>query len=70
MADHLLGDAHPTQHLRDRCPGLGLLQREGDLLLGEPALLHGSAPPLRVSQNRKTRTHAGPKRWGDVSSRD
>ncbi|MGE8131910.1 diguanylate cyclase, partial [Methylobacterium sp. NPDC080182] len=31
------------------------------------ALLHGSAPPIRVSQNRKTRTQAGPKRWGDVN---
>ena len=53
---------------KPRCPGLGLLQREGDLLFGVPALLHGSAPPLRGSRNRKTRTHAGPKRWGDVKA--
>jgi hypothetical protein len=43
----LLGDAHPAQHLCDRCPGLGLLQRESDLLFGEPTLLHGCAPPFR-----------------------
>jgi hypothetical protein len=41
-----------------------LLEREGDLLLGEPAHLLGSAPPIRVSHNRKTRTHAAPRRWG------
>lgn len=68
MADHLLGDAHPTQHLRDRYPGLSLLQCEGDLLFGESALLHGSAPSVRVSQNRKTRTHVGPKRLGGRGS--
>lgn len=66
--ERLLGDADPAQDLRDRRPGLGLLQRRGDLLRGEPARLHGSAPPVRGSQNRKTRTHAGPKRWGDVKS--
>jgi len=30
-----------------------LLQRKADLFFGEPALPHGSAPPVRVSQNRK-----------------
>ena len=57
----LLEDAHAAQHLRDRRASLGLLQREGDLLFGEPVLLHGFAPLVRVSQNRKTRTQAGPK---------
>jgi hypothetical protein len=37
-----------------------------DLLLGEPVLLHGSAPPLRVSQNRKTRLYAGGENREDV----
>ena len=61
-----LGDAHPAQHLRDRFPSIGLLQRACDLLFCEPALLHGSAPPVGISKNRKTHAHAGPKRWTDV----
>ena len=64
----LLGDAHSAQHFRDRRPGLGLLQRESDLLFGEPALLHGPAPPVRVSQSRKARTQVGPKRWRTSSA--
>lgn len=47
----LLGDSHPPQHLCDRCPGLGLLRRKCDLLLGELTLLHDSAPPIMTSRN-------------------
>src|SRR5205823_3807010 len=62
----LLRDPHPPNDLRHRRPRLRLLQRERNLLLGEPALLHGSAPPARVSQSRKTRIHAGGEKREDV----
>lgn len=55
-----------TQHIRDRNARLRLLQRKGDLFLREPALLHGSAPPIRASHNRKTLIHAGTKPREDV----
>jgi putative transposase len=37
-----VGDAHLAAHLFNRCSELGLLQREGYLLLGELAPLHGT----------------------------
>src|SRR4051812_19546320 len=63
----LLRNPHPTDHFRHRRPGLRLLQREGDLLFGVPALLHGSAPPIRGLQNRKTLIHAGGENREDVT---
>jgi len=66
LEERLLRNPHPPDDLRHRRPRLRLLQREGNLLLGKPALLHGSAPPVRVSQNRKTRIQAGRGKREDV----
>src|SRR5262249_59863602 len=66
--ERLLGNPHPPDDLGHRRSRLRLLQGKGNLLLGKPALLHGFAPPLRVSQNRKTRIQTGGEKREDVNS--
>ena len=65
--ERLLRNPHPPDDLGHRRSRLRLLQGEGNLLLGEPTLLHGSAPPFRVSQNRKIRIQAGGEKREDVN---
>jgi hypothetical protein len=65
--ERLFRDPHLPSDLGHRRPCLRLFQGERNLLLGKPALLHGSAPPVRVPQNRKTRIQAGPKIREDVT---
>src|SRR5204862_3272938 len=48
--ERLLADAELAADLADRRAGLGLAQREGDLLVGELARLHSHGPPARAAR--------------------
>src|SRR5438045_3664143 len=43
--ERLLADAELPADLADRCPGLGLAERQRNLLVGELARLHSNGPP-------------------------
>ncbi len=66
--DRLLGTPHSPEHLPHRRPGLRLLQREANLLLGKLALLHGSTPPLKGLTKRKNLHSCRTKNRQDVKT--